>query len=158
MVNKLNTYKMKTATAIKPLPANIEKYVSRQVGFNMFGLLNLSILRAETKTTLSTKELKERIMNRFSDEMVNGKIQFIGYDKYEMREVKGRGDSYFEIFDADTEKTISDNFISKNIPKGYGKVKNQFIKSRKKYEFVLSHKNGVFFTKLLNDNHKKQKK
>lgn len=146
---------------IAPLPVNVEKYVSRQTGFNMFGLLNISLIKAETKTTLSVKDLKERIMNRFADEMVNNKIQFIGYGKYDMREVKGHGDSHFEIFDVDTEKAISDNFLTKNIPKGYGKMKNMFIKTRRRYDVMAglqTHKQALFFVKYLNDNHKKKNK
>ncbi len=148
---------MKTSTEINPLPKNVEMYVKRNTAFNMFGLLNLSALRAITKTKLSDVELKKRINNRFAKDMVNNRIEFNGCDKYSLREIKGNGNSYFEIFDTDTDKAISDSFLSKNIPSGWGKVKNQFIKSRKKYEFAVSHKDGVFFTKHLNENHKKNK-
>lgn len=144
-------------TTVKPLPEHVENYIKRNTAFNMFGLINLSALKSITGTNLSNSELKKRIIKRFSDEMVNNKIQFNGCDKYELREIKSKGDSYFEIFDTDTDKAISDSFLSKNIPSGWGKVKNQFIKSRKKYEFVLSHKNGVFFTKHLNEIHKNKK-
>jgi len=148
---------MKTTEEVKPLPEHIENYINRSVTFNRFGLINLSVLRSSINTTLSDAELIKRINKRFAHEMVNNQIGFIGYDKYQLREIKEHGDSHFEIFDTDTDKVISDNFLSKNIPSGWGKVKNQFIKSRKKYEFVLSHKNGVFFTKHLNENNKNKK-
>lgn len=150
---------MKT-TEIKPLPKHVEDYVKRNTAFNMFGLLNISTLRAVTKTNLSDAELKKRIIHKYAHSFVNNKIEFNGCDKYDIREVKGHGDSHFEIFDTDTEKAISDNFLSKNIPKGYGKMKNMFIKTRRRYDVMAglqTHKQSLFFVKYLNDNHKKQK-
>lgn len=148
---------MKT-TEIKPLPEHVDSYVKKNTAFNMFGLLNLSALKAVTGTTLSNTELKKRINHKYAHQFPNNRIEFNGFDKYEIREVKNdRDGSYFKIFDTDTGKEISDNFLSKNIPSGWGKVKNHFIKSRKKYEFAVSHKDGVFFTNHLNENHKKTK-
>ena len=66
--------KIKSKT--KPLPKSVEYYVNKCVSFNMFGFLNLSALRAMTKTRLSNEELKKRITKRFASEMVGNIIEF----------------------------------------------------------------------------------
>lgn len=139
---------METTEKTKPLPKNVEDYVKRNTAFNMFGLLNISTLRAVTKTKLSDVELKKRILHKYAHQF--NRIEFNGCLKYELVEVKERNDSHFEIFDTDTGKAISDSFLSKNIPSGWGKVKNLFIKSKRKYDFPVSYKDGIFFTKHLN--------
>lgn len=148
---------MKTTEEIKPLPEHVDSYVRKNTAFNMFGLLNLSTLRAVTRTNLSNAELKKRITHKYANSFVNNLIEFNGCDKYEMREFKENGSYYFKIVDTDTDKEISNSFLSKNIPSGWGKVENYFIKSKKKYEFAVSYKDGVFFTKHLNENYKNKK-
>lgn len=65
----------------KKLPKNIERHLSRNTAFNMFGLVNLSSLRASTGTRLKDEDLKERIQNRFGHEMVTGSVEFMGEKK-----------------------------------------------------------------------------
>jgi len=43
----------------------------------MFGLVNLSSLRASTGTRLKDEDLKERIQARFGHEMVTGEVEFM---------------------------------------------------------------------------------
>lgn len=61
----------------KKLPKNIEQALIRNTAFNMFGLVNISSLRASTGTKLKTEDLKERIQNRFGREMVTGEVEFM---------------------------------------------------------------------------------
>ena len=61
----------------KKLPKNIEQDLNRNTTFNMFGLVNLSALRARTGTRLKDEDLKERIQNRFGSEMVTGEVEFM---------------------------------------------------------------------------------
>ena len=62
----------------KKLPKKVEKHINSNSTFNIFGLVNLSSLRAVTGTRLSSKELKKRIRARFATEMVREEIEFIG--------------------------------------------------------------------------------
>ena len=66
-----------SATAEKKLPKKVEEYIEKNSAFNMFGLLNLSSLRAVTGTRLSSVVLKERIRAQYAHQMVNEEIQFI---------------------------------------------------------------------------------
>jgi hypothetical protein len=59
------------------LPKKIVEDLKRNTTFNMFGLVNISALRARTGTKLKEEDLKERIQNRFGHEMVNGEVEFI---------------------------------------------------------------------------------
>ncbi len=61
----------------KQLPENVEKDLKRNTMFNMFGLVNLSALRARTGTRLKDEDLKERIQARFGHEMATGEVQFM---------------------------------------------------------------------------------
>jgi len=61
----------------KKLPKKIEQHLSRNTAFNMFGLVNLSSLRASTGTRLKDEDLKERIQARFGHEMVTGEVEFM---------------------------------------------------------------------------------
>ena len=63
------------------LPKNIEQDLNRNSAFNVFGLVNISSLRARTGTRLKTDDLINRIKERFSKEMVNEQIEFIGKEK-----------------------------------------------------------------------------
>lgn len=60
------------------LPKEIEQDLNNNYIFNKFGIVNISVLRSRTKTTLSSKELKKLINERFANEMVGGKIEYIG--------------------------------------------------------------------------------
>jgi len=62
----------------KKLPKKIVEDLNRNTTFNMFGLVNISALRARTGTKLKTEDLKERIQNRFASEMVTGEVEFMG--------------------------------------------------------------------------------
>jgi hypothetical protein len=64
-----------------PLPKKIEQELNRNTLFNMFGLVNLSALRARTGTRLKNETLKERIQARFGHEMATGEVEFIGEKK-----------------------------------------------------------------------------
>ncbi len=61
----------------KKLPKSIEQDLKRNTTFNMFGLVNLSALRARTGTRLKDEELKQRIQARFGHEMVTGEVEFM---------------------------------------------------------------------------------
>lgn len=61
----------------KKLPKKVEQHVDKSPLFNMFGLINLNVVRISTKTRLSSKELKSRIVARFSSECVGNRIEFI---------------------------------------------------------------------------------
>jgi hypothetical protein len=63
------------------LPKKVETYVDNSILFNKFGIINLNALRATTKTELSNTELKKLIKERFSKEIVGGKIEFITKEK-----------------------------------------------------------------------------
>lgn len=78
----------------------------------------------------------------------NQRYQLVLVEKKDLS--KGTPDVY-AIFD--NGKKLSDTVLSNNIPKGYGKVKNIFFKSRKRYENELNYKNAEFFTKYLNEKH-----
>jgi hypothetical protein len=65
----------------KKLPKRIEQDLNRNTTFNMFGLVNLSALRARTGTRLKDEDLKERIQNRFGHEMATGSVEFMGEKK-----------------------------------------------------------------------------
>jgi len=62
----------------KKLPKKIADDLNRNATFNMFGLVNISALRARTGTKLKTDDLKKRIQKRFASEMVTEKVEFIG--------------------------------------------------------------------------------
>mgnify|MGYP000914484094 FL=1 len=62
----------------KKLPKKIVEDLNRNTTFNMFGLVNISALRARTGTKLKTEDLKERIQNRFASEMATGEVEFMG--------------------------------------------------------------------------------
>ena len=62
---------------VKKLPKEVEAVINRSTTFNMFGLVNLSVLRAQTGTKLKDEDLKERIQARFGHEMVTGEVEFI---------------------------------------------------------------------------------
>lgn len=62
----------------KPLPKKVYEHVNNNTAFNMFGLINLSILKASTGTRLSSVDLKKRIRARFAKEIVGNRIEFIG--------------------------------------------------------------------------------
>jgi len=63
------------------LPKEIEQDLDSNYTFNKFGIVNISALRARTKTTLSSKELKEMINERFASEMVGETIEYIGKEQ-----------------------------------------------------------------------------
>jgi len=60
----------------KKLPAHIYNYVNRNTTFNMFGLINLTLVKASTNSKLSLDELQARITRQFSGEVVGGQIEF----------------------------------------------------------------------------------
>jgi len=60
-----------------PLPKSIERDLKKNTLFNMFGLVNLSALRARTGTRLKEEDLKERIQARFGHEMATDKVEFM---------------------------------------------------------------------------------
>ena len=62
---------------VKKLPKEVEAVINRSTTFNMFGIVNLSALRAQTGTKLKDEDLKERIQARFGREMVTGEVEFI---------------------------------------------------------------------------------
>jgi hypothetical protein len=62
---------------IKKLPKAIEQDLNKNTTFNMFGLVNLSALRARTGTKLKDEDLKQRIQARFGREMVTGEVSFM---------------------------------------------------------------------------------
>lgn len=64
--------------AIKTLPKDIETYIDNNFTFTRFGIVNLKVIRATTKTELTDTELIKLIDARFSKEIVNGKIEYIG--------------------------------------------------------------------------------
>lgn len=59
------------------IPKSVETYLDNNLLFNKFGIVNIGKVIAETGTTLSNKELKQVINERFSHEMVGGEIEFI---------------------------------------------------------------------------------
>lgn len=61
----------------KKLPKRIEQDLKRNATFNMFGLVNISALRARTGTRLKDDDLKQRIQARFGHEMVTGEVEFL---------------------------------------------------------------------------------
>jgi hypothetical protein len=61
----------------KKLPKSIEQDLKKNTMFNMFGLVNLSALRARTGTRLKDEDLKERIQARFGQEMATEEVQFM---------------------------------------------------------------------------------
>jgi hypothetical protein len=61
----------------KKLPKAIEQDLKKNTMFNMFGLVNLSALRARTGTKLKDEDLKQRIQTRFGHEMVTGEVEFM---------------------------------------------------------------------------------
>lgn len=61
----------------KKLPKNIEQDLNRNTMFNMFGLVNISALRARTGTKLKDEDLKQRIQTRFGHEMATGEVEFM---------------------------------------------------------------------------------
>ena len=63
------------------LSKKIEAYLENNFAFNKFGIVNISVLRASTGTEVSTEELKEQINKKYSKEMVDGKIEYIGKEK-----------------------------------------------------------------------------
>ena len=60
----------------KKLPKQVEQDLKRNTMFNMFGLVNISALRARTRTRLNDEDLKQRIQNRFGHEMATGTVEF----------------------------------------------------------------------------------
>jgi hypothetical protein len=61
----------------KKLPQNIIDDLNRNSMFNIFGLINLSALKARTNPKMSDKELKRLIQDHFGKEMVTGKVEFM---------------------------------------------------------------------------------
>jgi len=61
----------------KKLPKSIEQDLKKNTMFNMFGLVNLSALRARTGTRLKDETLKERIQARFGHDMATGEVEFM---------------------------------------------------------------------------------
>lgn len=59
------------------IPKNIETYLNSNLLFNKFGIVNLDVIRATTKTKLTNDELKECINERFAKEMKDDKIEFL---------------------------------------------------------------------------------
>jgi hypothetical protein len=59
------------------LPKNIIDDLVRNSTFNMFGLVNISRLKASTDCKIPDKELKEMIQERFGHEMATGNVEFI---------------------------------------------------------------------------------
>jgi hypothetical protein len=62
----------------KKLPEEIIKYLNQNSTFNMFGIINLRILRVNVETDLTNEELKELIQVHFGKEMIDGEIEFVG--------------------------------------------------------------------------------
>lgn len=60
----------------KKLPKSIEQDLKKNAMFNMFGLVNLSALKARTGTRLKDETLKARIQARFGHEMATGEVEF----------------------------------------------------------------------------------
>ena len=61
----------------KKLPKSIEQDLKKNTMFNMFGLVNISALRARTGTRLKDDDLKQRIQARFGHEMATGEVEFL---------------------------------------------------------------------------------
>ena len=61
----------------KQLPQNIIDDLNRNLMFNKFGLVNISRLKASTDCDIPDEELKEMIQEKFGDEMITGKVEFI---------------------------------------------------------------------------------
>lgn len=69
--------KNKEMNKSRKLPEAIEADLKRNTMFNMFGLVNISALRARTNTRLKDEDLKERIQARFGHEMATGEVSFM---------------------------------------------------------------------------------
>lgn len=61
----------------KKLPKVVEQYLNKSSTFNIFGLVNIKVLKASTGSKMNDETLKKLIKKRFSHEMVNDEISFI---------------------------------------------------------------------------------
>lgn len=61
----------------KKLPKDVEQYLNKNSTFNIFGLVNIKVLKASTGSKMNDETLKKLIKKRFSHEMVNDEISFI---------------------------------------------------------------------------------
>jgi hypothetical protein len=61
----------------KKLPKVVEQYLNKNTTFNMFGLVNINVLKSSTGSKIGNETLKRMIQKRFSHEMANGEIDFI---------------------------------------------------------------------------------
>lgn len=59
------------------LPKSVEIYLDGNLAFNKFGLVNIKVLKEQTKCELPDEELKELIQAKFGAEMRDGKVEFI---------------------------------------------------------------------------------
>ncbi len=58
------------------LPTAVEEYLDKNSMFNIFGLVNLKVVRASTGCKLKDRELKRLVKARFSKEVAE-EIEFI---------------------------------------------------------------------------------
>ena len=86
----------------KKLPENVIQFLDKNSAFNIFGLVNISSLKASTGCTIDDAKLKKLIIANFSEQMAQGEIEFIGTEKYIANGQK------FDFFE-DVEKYAKEN-------------------------------------------------
>ena len=59
------------------LPIEVVKQLNASATLNIFGLVNISYLKAVTGCTLSDKTLKRLIQEKYGKEMLKGKVEFV---------------------------------------------------------------------------------